>query len=113
MNTNYKDHIQILSDTSANLNLANSVLADRELCYESDTGRFKLGDGSLPYSNLDYIDQDGIHYLKSYTVAQAQAITAADARRGMIWVSDETGGAQPAYCDGTNFRRFSDGAIIS
>lgn len=108
-----KDHIQILSDTSANLNLANNVLEDRELCYESDSGRYKMGDGSLPYGSLGFMDQDGIHFLKSYTVAQAEAITASTALRGMIWVSDETGGAQPAYCDGTNFRRFSDGTIIS
>jgi hypothetical protein len=34
-------------------------------------------------------------------------------RRLMIWVADEAGGAQPAVSDGTNWRRFSDRAIVS
>jgi hypothetical protein len=33
--------------------------------------------------------------------------------RCQIWVSDEAGGAQPAYSDGTNWRRYSDGAVVS
>ena len=31
----------------------------------------------------------------------------------MIWVSNDTGGATPAFCDGTNWRRVSDRAIIA
>ena len=30
-----------------------------------------------------------------------------------IFVTDETGGAQPAYTDGTNWRRCSDRAVVS
>lgn len=30
-----------------------------------------------------------------------------------IYVSDETGGAQPAFSDGTNWRRLTDRAIVS
>lgn len=30
-----------------------------------------------------------------------------------IYVSDESGGATPAYSDGTNWRRYKDGNIIS
>lgn len=32
---------------------------------------------------------------------------------GMVYVSDETGGAIPAFSDGTNWRRVSDRAIVS
>lgn len=49
--------------------------------------------------------------LKSYTVS---TVPTASAYTGhVIYVSDETGGAQPAFSDGTNWRRFSDRTIIS
>lgn len=32
---------------------------------------------------------------------------------GLIFVSDETGGAVPAFSDGTNWRRVTDRAIVS
>jgi hypothetical protein len=51
-----------------------------------------------------------IHELPSYTVDQLPSA----ARPGrLIYVSDETGGAQPAFSDGTNWRRFTDRAIVS
>jgi hypothetical protein len=31
----------------------------------------------------------------------------------LIYVTNETGGAQPAFSDGTNWRRFTDRAIVS
>lgn len=34
-------------------------------------------------------------------------------RYGWIFVTDETGGATPAFSDGTNWRRVSDLAVIS
>lgn len=49
--------------------------------------------------------------LTSYTVGTVPA--AASHTRGMIWVSNETGGATPAFSDGTDWRRVSDRAIIS
>lgn len=54
---------------------------------------------------------NAIIQMPSYTVA-----TVPDAGafvRGMIYVSDETGGAVPAFSDGTNWRRVTDRAIIS
>jgi hypothetical protein len=52
----------------------------------------------------------GIPYVPSYTVAGApSAATAA----GIIYVSNETGGAVLAFSDGTNWRRVTDRAIIS
>lgn len=49
--------------------------------------------------------------LPSYTVSTLPS--ASNFARSQIWVSDESGGAQPAYSDGSNWRRYSDGAIVS
>ena len=48
--------------------------------------------------------------LTSYTVA---TLPSASIAGGMIFVSDETGGAVPAFSDGTNFRRVTDRVIVS
>ena len=49
--------------------------------------------------------------LATYTVSTLP--TASLWERGFIYVSDETGGAIPAFSDGTNWRRVSDRAIVS
>ena len=48
--------------------------------------------------------------LTSYTVATLPSATTAG---GMIFVTDETGGAVPAFSDGTNWRRVTDRTIVS
>jgi len=48
--------------------------------------------------------------LESYTVAGVPAATTAGQ---MIFVSDESGGAVPAFSDGTNWRRVTDRAVVS
>ena len=50
-----------------------------------------------------------IKTLPSYTVATLPAQLAGR----MIYVSDESGGATPAFSDGTNWRRVTDLAIVS
>lgn len=52
-----------------------------------------------------------IPLLRTYTVATVPS--AASYARGMIYVSDETGGATVAFSDGTNWRRVQDRAIVS
>ena len=49
--------------------------------------------------------------LPSYAVADVP--TASEWTGGMIYVSDESGGAVPAFSDGTNWRRTTDRAVIS
>lgn len=49
--------------------------------------------------------------LPSYTVATLPV--AAAFTRGLIYVSDEAGGAVPAFSDGVAFRRVTDRAIVS
>lgn len=52
-----------------------------------------------------------IPVLNTYTVGALP--NAATNVRGMIYVSNETGGAVPAFSDGTNWRRVTDRAIVS
>jgi hypothetical protein len=80
---------------------------------ESIYGR---GDGLV--SALSYavgattvINTSGIPVLPTYTVAGLPS--AASNTRGMIYVSNETGGAVPAFSDGTNWRRVTDRAVVS
>lgn len=53
---------------------------------------------------------DFVPYLPSYTKT-----TLPDATRaaGLIYVTNDTGGAVPAFSDGTNWRRVTDRAIIA
>lgn len=49
--------------------------------------------------------------LPSFTVSGVPS--ASDNPNGLIYVSNETGGAVLAFSDGTNWRRVTDRAIIS
>lgn len=49
--------------------------------------------------------------LPNYTVSTLP--TASLWEGGLIYVSDETGGAQPAVSDGSNWRRLTDRAVVS
>ena len=49
--------------------------------------------------------------LKTYTVATLP--TASTYPRGVIYVSNETGGATLAFSDSTNWRRVQDRAVVS
>lgn len=71
-------------------------------------GKLNLADVA---ASGDYADMTGIPILPTYTVAGVPA--ASSFPRGMIYVSDETGGAVPAFSDGTNWRRVTDRAVIS
>ena len=49
--------------------------------------------------------------LARYTVANLPAPASHDGT--MVYVTDEAGGAVPAWSDGTAWRRMSDGAVVS
>jgi len=46
--------IQLRRDTAANWTSANPVLAQGELGLETDTARYKIGDGSTAWASLSY-----------------------------------------------------------
>lgn len=54
--------------------------------------------------------QGSAHQMPTHTVA---TLPAADLPSRHIFVSDETGGAVPAFNDGTNWRRVTDRAVVS
>lgn len=73
------------------------------------------------YSELNYMDNYGssvqmtrrgfmYNLLPSYNVAQLPSVNPAGQ---MIFVPDESGGAVPAFSDGTNWRRVTDRNIVS
>lgn len=85
LNLLYRDLIRILSELSFHLNQSLDVSG-----HDAMTGPLTLA---------------------TYTVATVPA--AADHTGAIIYVSNETGGAVPAFSDGTNWRRVTDRAIIS
>lgn len=69
--------------------------------------------GALVSSIVDFVRNTlrGPFVLTSYTVAKLPDATKFVG--GMIYVSNESGGAVPAFSDGTNWRRVTDRAIVS
>lgn len=78
-------------------------------------GRFTAGTGDpeeiTVSSGAKIFITDEIPVLKSFTVAGVPS--AATYARGLIYVSNETGGAVPAFSDGANWRRVTDRAVVS
>ena len=64
-----------------------------------------------------YDNLTGLNDTKVFLVAELPSAVDFDpdktGRATFIYVSDESGGAQMAFSDGTNWRRFSDRAIVS
>ena len=56
MSQDSKTNVRIASkmDTKANLTEYNPVLLDKEVVYERDTGRYKIGDGEKGWNELPY-----------------------------------------------------------
>lgn len=51
--------IQVRRDTSSNWTSNNPTPASGEMCYETDTGKLKIGNGTDIYTNLPYIGDGG------------------------------------------------------
>jgi len=75
--------IQILHrrDTAANWASANPVLGASELGYETDTGRFKFGDGSTAWNALTYLEA-GVGDVVGPATSTDNAIARFDAGTG-------------------------------
>ena len=68
---------------------------------------YRLLKGIVDQSN----GRRGPQRLKSYTVADLPS--AADNAEAMVFVKNESGGAVPAFSDGSNWRRVTDRAVVS
>jgi len=73
--------IQIRRDTAANWTSTDPTLAQGEMGYETDTGKFKFGDGSTAWTSLSYFD------------VQAAQIDSETATDGYVLTADGAGGA--------------------
>lgn len=86
--------------------------------FRGETGGVLIsGDGTqtfFPGDSAGIMDgtaiYDSVQPLASY--AKASLPSAAPAAK-MIYVTDETGGATPAFSDGSNWRRVADRAVVS
>ena len=81
MTTILQDRFRLRRGTAANLATVNEVLLDSEIGLESDTGKFKIGNGTTAWNSLGYYGADKATVAGSETFAiaggTAQAITAA------------------------------------
>lgn len=87
---------------------------------DTDTGIYRSGVNELAFTTgatqAGYFDASqnlhvtNIAYVGSFTVA---GLPSASTAAGIIYVSDETGGATLAFSDGTNWRRVQDRAVVS
>lgn len=71
--------IQLRRDTSTNWSTNNPTPASGEPCYETDTGKLKIGNGTTPYNDLEYIGNDGG---ETYTLPPATVDTLGGVKVG-------------------------------
>ena len=93
------------------LNMLDIVSDDIRLSPIGLSGTINIGGGGGTINLSGDTTVTGVATLSEYTVLTVP--TASSYQGGMIMVTDETGGYTPAFCDGTNWRRTSDRAIIS
>jgi hypothetical protein len=113
------DDTPILSASNTLFTVAHSTL---HLGNQTDTGLSRVSSGLYEVNNgtvnqpRDFRVRDLIatQYLRpaSYTVAAANALSSPP-DGAIIYVSNETGGAIPAYRRGSSWLRFGDNAAIS
>jgi hypothetical protein len=80
---------------------ANDVEHRRKIAIRANAG--------LPYDGSRAMNAPLV--LKEYAVSTLPSASLWTG--GFIYVSDESGGAQPAFSDGTNWRRFTDRSVVS
>lgn len=91
------------------------VLASSNATFNTDvSGTVIIGGDSITATadNTVYVPNlvvGAVTQFAEYTVATLPTVVAG----GYIMVTDEVGGYTPAFCDGTNWRRVTDRAIVS
>lgn len=77
------------------------------------TNRTSRVRNSANNADLWHTLDNGVMGVQEFTVASLPSVASIDSCFGVIIVSDETGGRTLATSDGTNWRRVSNGAIVS
>jgi len=71
--------IQMRRDTAANWASANPILASGELALETDTGKFKVGNGTSNWSSLTYtVNEQNAEQFATNAETSAQAAAASE-----------------------------------
>lgn len=83
-----------------------AAITAHEALSDPHPGYLTPAEGNAAYQQLG-----AIPILPTYTVATLPS--AATYARGMIYVSDESGGAVVAFSDGTDWRRVTDRAVVT
>jgi SpoU rRNA methylase family enzyme len=86
-----------------------AVTQEQDLGLIIDVVTIEIDMGTIVTSGVIYPDQ---LVIPSFTVAQLANLSATPAAQ-MVYCTDESGGAVPAFSDGTNWRRVTDRAIVS
>jgi hypothetical protein len=86
-----------------------AVTQQQDLGLVTDTPTTEIDMGTIVTGGVIYPDQ---LVIPTYTVAQLANLSATPAAQ-FVYCSDESGGAIPAFSDGTNWRRVSDRAIVT
>lgn len=99
-------HIQARGDTKQNWSTKNSVLLEREIGYEIDTRRFKIGDGTTAWNSLPYALDDNFRYVGELTSGSP---LPSDAQQGDVYLL--TGESQITLSDGKETKVYPDALI--
>ena len=83
------DIIQIRRDTAANWTSANPTLAQGELGLETDTDKFKVGDGSTAWTSLGYVIDTGGYLLASNNLSDLASSATALTNLGLTATATE------------------------
>jgi hypothetical protein len=82
--------IQLRRDSSANWTSLNPTLSEGEVGYETNTGKFKIGNGSSLWSALDYFETDLSEYL---TTSSASTTYLTQASASTTYLTQAAGSA--------------------
>ena len=98
--------IQHRRDTAANWTMNNPDPAEGELCFETDTGKFKIGNGFTDWNGLPYGDTVGANDSLDLSDTpngygtSGQVLQVNGAADGLEYVDASSGPAGPAGADG-------------
>jgi hypothetical protein len=96
-------NIQLRGDSSNNWNASDPIPLLNEVCLETDTGRYKVGDGAKTYKTLSFFPQLGPTYFVAYDTTAALP-SAPTHNKCMAWASDIN---LPCYSDGTKWYKLT------
>lgn len=111
------DIIQIRRDTAANWTSSNPILADGEMGYEKDTGKFKFGDAVTAWNSLAYTGKSILYYTdKTFFPVTGEADTLyIDKDAGVPYIWDSVLGDYKAIGGGSSdkLQTHTSGATVT